>query len=409
MTTGSYFRPGATPVDWESPRSIVLANPEWIRRESNGIGAIERRLPALDAHVWVATSGTSSDGPGRVRWVALSKAAFLASAAAVNRHLAAGAADVWAHALPLFHVGGLGILARAWLNGARVVPAVEDRWDASAFHAIVTRSRATLSALVPSQVHDLVAAGVPSPPSVRAIVVGGARMEPALYQAARALGWPCLPSYGLTETCSQVATAALSSPLAPDYPATLPILSHAEIRVADDQRLAIRAASLLTCCAELAGDEVRVWDPKRDGWLETDDVGRVSDSGVEVFGRASESVKVLGEIVSLPRLEQVGRRWADGEGLTVIPGFDLAVVALPHGRLGHELVMALAKTGSAALDTGRRAALDASLLQHFRDGVLPFERMQRVAWVDNIPRTPLGKCQRALLARQVSDQARADL
>src|SRR5450756_2388434 len=32
MTTGFYFRPGATPVDWESPRSIVLANPEWIRR-----------------------------------------------------------------------------------------------------------------------------------------------------------------------------------------------------------------------------------------------------------------------------------------------------------------------------------------------------------------------------------------
>lgn len=307
MTTGSYFRPGATPVDWESPRSIVLANPEWIRLESNGIGAIERRLPALDAHVWVATSGTSSDSPGRVRWVALSKTAFLASAAAVNRHLAAGAADVWAHALPLFHVGGLGILARAWLNGARVVPAVEDRWDASAFHAIVTRSRATLSALVPSQVHDLVAAGVPSPPSVRAIVVGGARMEPALYQAACALGWPCLPSYGLTETCSQVATATLSSPLAPAYPATLPILSHAEIRVADDQRLAIRTASLLTCCAELAGDEVRVWDPKRDGWLETDDVGRVNDSGVEVFGRASESVKVLGEIVSLPRLERPAR------------------------------------------------------------------------------------------------------
>lgn len=409
MTAGFYFRLGERPVDWESPRSIVLANPEWIRRESNGIAEIERRLPALAAHVWVATSGTSSDRPGRVRWIALSKAAFLSSAAAVNLHLASGAADVWAHALPIFHVGGLGLLARAWLSGATVVPAVEDRWDASGFHEIVTKSRATLSALVPSQVHDLVAAGVRSPPSMRAIVVGGARLEPALYQAARVLGWPCLPSYGLTETCSQVATAARSSTLWTEYPVTLPVLSHAEIRVTDGQRLEVRTSSLLTCCAELAEDDVLVWDPKRDGWLVTDDVGRVSDSGVEVFGRASELVKVLGELVSLPRLEQVGRRWADEEGLTVIPGFDLAVVALPHGRLGHELVMALAKTGSASLDTVRRAGLDVSLCQYFRDGVLPFERIQRVAWVERIPRTSLGKCQRALLACQVSDQARADL
>ena len=32
-----------------------------------------------------------------------------------------------------------------------------------------------------------------------------------LYREARALGWPCLPSYGLTETASQVATAPLES------------------------------------------------------------------------------------------------------------------------------------------------------------------------------------------------------
>ena len=396
-----YFQPGVQPVNWDSRETVVLANPEWVRRQPIGLGDLNRRLPALEAHVWVSTSGTSGDTPGRLRWVALSKGAFLASARAVNAHLSATSSDVWAHALPVFHVGGLGILARAWLSGSRVVPAVSERWSAAEFQAVVAQSRTTLTALVPSQVHDLVTAGLHSPPSLRAIVVGGARLEPVWYAASRALGWPCLPSYGLT-TCSQVATAALPSLGTSEYPAELPVLSHAEIRADDDGRLSIRAASLLTCCAEFDGDDVRVSDPRRDGWLETDDTGRVSDAGVEVLGRTSEFVKVLGETVSLRRVEDHVWRWAEREGLRGIGGFDLGVVGIPHARLGVELVAALVVDPDAG--RARRDALAASLDAYGREELMPFERIQRVAWVDAIPRTALGKVQRALLARQVGEQ-----
>ena len=406
MSAGSYLEPDAAPVDWESRGSLALANPEWARRQADGLAGIERRLPALEAHIWVSTSGTSSLVPGRVRWIALSKAAFLASARAVNGHLDAGRSDVWAHALPTFHVGGLGILARGWLSGARVVPAVIGKWNADRFHAVAVRERATLSALVPSQVHDLVAAGLASPPSMRAIVVGGARMGAALYERARALGWPCLPSYGLTETCSQVATAALSSLSATGRPAVLPVLSHAEIRSDDAQRLAIRATSLLTCCAEVNEHGARVWDPKQDGWLLTEDTGRVGPGGVEVFGRLSESVKVLGEIVSLPRVEDQAWRWATRENLRALAGFDLAVVAPSHDRLGHEVVLAIACR--APMDAVRRSAIVESVDTDSRDHLLPFERVRRVVFVDEIPRTPLGKCRRVLLTRQVGEQAGAD-
>jgi O-succinylbenzoic acid--CoA ligase len=406
MTRTFYFQPDAPPVDWESRDTVVLANPEWIDRQADGPADIGRLLPALDAHVWVATSGTSGDAPGRIRFVALSKEAFLASAGAVNVHLGATAADVWAHALPVFHVGGLGILARARLSGAQVLPAVSDRWNPAEFHDVVARSGATLAALVPPQVHDLVAARLTSPPSLRAVVVGGARLAPALYEAARGLGWPCLPSYGLTESCSQVATAALPSLDRSDYPAALPVLAHAEIRAAADGRLSIRSASLLTCCAEGGGGTVRVWDPKRDGWLETDDAGRVSAGGVEVFGRLSDTVKVLGENVALPRVEEQVWRWANQEGLRELRGFDFAVVAVPHARRGHELVAAL--VAGPDVDEPRRGALASSLAAFCRDALLPFERVRRVAWVQEIPRTPLGKCRRALLARQVGAQPGPD-
>jgi O-succinylbenzoic acid--CoA ligase len=333
--------------------------------------------------------------------VALSKAAFLASAAAVNRHLEATRADTWAHALPVFHVGGLGILARARLSGAAVIGAVGARWDARRFEQRVHETRATLTALVPSQVHDLVAAGLHAPSSLRAVVVGGARLDPELCADARSLGWPCLPSYGLTETCSQVATAPLDRRLAGSCDPVLPVLAHAAIRADEDMRLRIRADSLLTCCAEATDEGVRSWDPKEDGWLPTDDLGRVTSEGVEVLGRSSDSVKVLGEIVWIHRVEAAVRRWAAGDP-AVGGRAEAAVVALPHARLGHELVVALASVDRARLEPLTEGQVLPSLAAFCRQALLPYEQPHRIAWVDAMPRTPLGKIQRQLLARQVS-------
>src|SRR5712691_8408649 len=170
--------------------------------------ALERlggEAPSLRGHVWMATSGTT----GALRLVALSKRAILASAEAVNRHLDATDRDVWLCVLPTFHVGGLGIHARAGLTGSRVIASA---WDARQFIRTIAAENVTLASVVPAQVRDLVALGEPAPPSMRAIVVGGGALTLDLYSAAHALGWPVLPSYGMTEACSQIATAKGKSP-----------------------------------------------------------------------------------------------------------------------------------------------------------------------------------------------------
>ncbi len=392
-------------LEWEGPASLILANPEWARRAPDAAAALPSLLPRLAGHVWLATSGSTSVDPSQVTWVALSKAAILASAAAVNDHLASTAADTWAHALPLFHAGGLGILARAHLSGARVVAAVEGRWDAWRFRERVVEGRATLTALVPSQVHDLVAVALHAPPGLRAVVVGGARLDPELHREARALGWPCLPSYGLTETASQVATATIGSLASRAYPVILPLLPHAAARAGGDGRLELRAPSLLTCYAEVTEDGARVWDPKHEGWFASDDLGVVYAEGIEVLGRASDSVKVLGELVPVSRVEAQARTWASEEPMLRGLGVDLAVVAPPHPRLGHELVLVVAHPDPDVL---RRLDLDAlreSLVRSSRDTLLPFERVLRVMTAARIPRTALGKCRRQLLSREVGLEA----
>ena len=47
-----------------------------------------------------------------------------------------------------------------------------------------------------------------------------------------------------------------------------------------------------------------------------------------------------------------------------------------------------------------------SLLAFCRDALLPYERPHRIACVERIPRTALGKCQRTLLAGEVGFQSR---
>ncbi|MEA2336801.1 MAG: o-succinylbenzoate---CoA ligase, partial [Thermoanaerobaculia bacterium] len=207
-------------IDFESSASHLLLNPRMPEAER---ARLERIVPNLKGHVFVATSGST----GAIKLVALSKHAILASAAAVNERLDVTARDVWAAVLPPFHVGGLGLYARCHLAGAR---ALTMPWDPRAFAA----SEATIASLVPAQVQDLIAAGLKPSPTLRAILVGG-----GIFNSQHS-DWPTLPSYGMTECCSTIAIENT-------------LLSHMEARREDDGRLAFRGPSLLTGFASEEG------------------------------------------------------------------------------------------------------------------------------------------------------------
>jgi O-succinylbenzoic acid--CoA ligase len=347
-------------IDFTSDETHLLLNPRMPEEERVRLERRAAEFP-LRGHVWIATSGTS----GALKLTALSKKALLVSAEAVNRHLESDTNDVWSLVLPTFHVGGLGIHARAFLSGARVI---EREWDTRRF----AEEGVTLSSLVPAQVSDLVRERLRAPRSMRAIVVGGGALPDELYRAARELGWPVLPSYGMTECCSQVATATGDSP-------ALRLLSHVEVRTDEDGCLAIRSDALLTGYAA----EGRFLDPKADGWLQTEDVGEVREGELRIVGRRGAFIKIGGESVDLSRLDAVLERVLRERG------GDAALVAVPDDRLGH--VINLAYVGGEIEVI--RTSFDAL--------VLPFERVRAVHRVAEIPRTPLGKLRRGALLEAV--------
>jgi O-succinylbenzoic acid--CoA ligase len=362
-------------VDLEFQKNQLLLNPRLPQIVHGRFESAWQTLvePRFVRHVGVSTSGSSGDSIGRL--ILLSKDALEASAGAVNERFKSDSKDIWFKSLPSFHVGGLGILVRAKLSGARVYEYRSEKWNARDFVDQVVSSRATLISLVPTQVFDLVQAHIQAPSHVRAVIVGGGRLEESLRLKALDLGWPCLPSYGMTETCSQIATA-----VSIDDP-SLRLLSHAEARSAADGRLEVKGPSLLSAQIIFGVDgkesNPQLTDPKHDGWLTTEDRAQVENGTLIVEGRTSDFVKIGGEGIVVARLEERLEQEKFASHFTK----DAALLAAHDDRLGGTIVL---------ITTASEDQADA-LVTRFNAGVAPFERIRLVKYVESVPRSPLGK------------------
>ncbi|MDP4899224.1 MAG: AMP-binding protein [Akkermansiaceae bacterium] len=349
---------------WEDPGCFVAG--EW-----------EGELPDVSvpgACVLFRTSGSTGEG----KWVVLRKSALLVSARAVNEWLGVDERSVWGLALPLNHVGGFGIVARAYAAGSGLA-VFPEKWDAGAFSEWIPRDGVSHTSLVPTQVHDLVKRAILAPASLKAVVVGGGRLEESLGEAARELGWPVLASYGMTEACSQIATQRLSSLGKRFGEAGMELLPIWEAEVNEDGLLSISGDALFSGTITKEG-----FSQRQHGAFLTSDRVRLDGCILIPEGRADSLIKVMGELVDIEAVEREFLRIA---GDRIDPG-EFAVVALPDERRGHVLV--------AVFEGGLDAAVPAYReYQENAGGLLRFER-----WIEMeaFPKTNLGKLRRAQLA-----------
>ncbi|MEX2580034.1 MAG: AMP-binding protein [Verrucomicrobiales bacterium] len=371
LTSADYWDSDGIDIRFDPRRGI----------DASGLGRFLVEERGIESAVAMATSGSS----GGFKFVVLPKAALLASARAVVEHCESSRDDVWLASLSTVHVGGLGIHARAYVGGSRVAEMSSGRWrrDGSLLTDAVRRANATLTSVTPTHLHDLVDHGVEAPPSLRGVFLGGGRIEPELVIAARRLGWPIWSTYGMSEASSQIATSREESV---DW---LPILSHWEVRLEQEGRLAIRGEALFSGYAE---KEDGRWHFRpgadRDGWFVTGDRCEVDGERLRFLGRADDLVKISGELVSV---SDIAARVASEAGRA---GIDAAVVALPDSRREHELVLLVAGAGVAEGE---------ALLERCNTRLRGIERLSRVVPVDRLPRTEIGKLDVAALRRKAGD------
>jgi O-succinylbenzoic acid--CoA ligase len=318
-----------------------------------------------DLHSIFFTSGSGGEPKGvRLTW-----GNHEASAAASAERQPVGPEDRWLAVLPLFHLGGFAVTYRMFRAGGTVL--LEPEFDPG--RTVAALESVSYASLVPTMLREIMAARPEGfSGSTRAVLVGGARVPIDLQETARAAGLPVVPTYGMTETASQVATA-----LPTDSPGSgaLP-LNGVEL-----------FAGSVDSPAAIAIDGPMVspgyWgEPDREGPLETRDVGHLDDEGrLHVIGRSDEMVISGGENIHPAEVEAA---------LEAVPAVEAAAAfGVPDDVWGERLEAALVLADPTAAPDSIEADLRGSLAD--------FKIPKRLHIVAELPLGPTGKVNRQAL------------
>ncbi|HTZ45909.1 MAG TPA: AMP-binding protein [Jatrophihabitans sp.] len=345
-------------------------------------GPPPRTVSDDDSLLMIYTSGTSQ----RSRGALLSHANCFWTSLSLSRTLEISRHDTVLSVLPQFHVGGWTIQALlAWWTGATVV--LERTFDAGRVLRLIAEKRITTMMGVPAN-YLLLAQhpdfGRADLSSLRYAVVGGAPMPEPLLRTWLGRGVQLAQGYGLTEAAPNVlclrpedARDHLGYAGTP-YP-------HVEVAVADPAtgaHLAGPAAGELLVRGPNVfrgywRDPVATAFALRDGWLHTGDlVERDADGYFRVLDRLDDVFISGGENVSPAEVES-----ALFEHRAVA---DVAVVGRPDPRWG--------EVGVAFVVMRPDCHTDAEdLLEHCRSRLAGYKIPARVEFVEELPRSSVGK------------------
>ncbi len=333
----------------------------------------------------IHTSGTTS----APRPVELSYGNFLWSALGSGVALGVDPEERWLCALPVSHVGGLSILVRSAIYATTAV--IHERFDTDAVLEALRRDRITLVSLVSTTLARLLDAGLHEPPTLRCALTGGGPVPDALINRAREAGVPVIETYGLTECCSQAATAPLA---VLDAAAGGPAGGEHDGSAGGEQALGTdtpydpgAGVPLFCTRTEIAPDgEIVLSGPtvargslSADGRLHTGDLGHIDAGGfLHVSGRKADTIVTGGENVAPSEVEAVleahpavleaavlGRkdsRW--GEAVTAI------VVLAPNAGVEEDVLREHCSRRLAPFKVPKRVEISSTPLPRTRSGKL---------------------------------------
>jgi O-succinylbenzoic acid--CoA ligase len=321
-----------------------------------------------DGALLLVTSGST----GRPTGVVLPAPALRHSAASMTERL--GGPGSWLLALPLTHVAGAMVVARALLSGTSVVAAVggPDRFVDAA--GTLPGPRRYVS-LVPTQLRRLLRAGDRARAALAsfdAVLVGGAALPAALGRAAREAGVAVVESYGMTETCGGCVVDGRP-------------LRGVDVRLDGDGRVAV-AGPVLAAARRTPDDDVPL---TVDGWYQTQDVGQWDGAVLQVRGRVDDVVLSGGVTVPLAAVDGI---LAEHPDLA-----DVAVVGIPDEEWGTKVVALAVPSDPERPPT--LAQVRAFVAARAEPGYVPAD----LRLVQRLPRPAPGKLDRAALARLVGE------
>jgi acyl-CoA synthetase (AMP-forming)/AMP-acid ligase II len=338
-----------------------------------------------DAALLAYTSGTT----GRPKAVPLTHRQLLTSIRVAMAAWDWREDDVLAHALPLFHQHGLsGVHAVLAAGGTAHI---RSRFTPADLAGMVRRHRASVLFAVPTMYQALVDDGPRHRgllAGARLAVCGSAPLTAVLAKRlASELGRTPLVRYGLTETglnVSHILAAPRPGSVGIPLPGVLVRLwaDGAAAPPGVDGEIQVRGPHVFQGYHGNPSATAESFTP--DGWFRTGDTGRLDPAtgNLVIRGRIKEMI-ITGGLNVYPR-----------EVETVLEGhpsvLDAAVAGIAHEHWGEQVTAWITLRPGHAFD-------EAALIAHARTALAGYKCPKRIYVLTALPRTPLGKVQRAAL------------
>jgi o-succinylbenzoate---CoA ligase len=375
-------RGSAVPAHAERAVALGRRAPAPQHRASTLRGEID--LGATQAIVY--TSGTT----GRAKGALITFGMQWWSAVGSVLHLGLRPDDCWLACLPFYHIGGLAMLLKNVMYGVPVL--VFERFDAAAVNTAITAEGVTHLSVVAAMLQRMLDAldaaagtGARYPASLRCVLLGGGPAPRPLLEDCARRGIPVAQTYGLTESCSQVATLSPADALRKLGSAGRPLAS-VQLRVVRDGALAganeageieLRGPTITPGYADQPEATAQVL---RNGWLSTGDIGYLDEEGyLYVLDRRSDLIVSGGENVYPAEIEAVL--------LTHPQVLEAGVCGVADERWGWAALAFVQPRPGTAPSTDELRAFLAERLAHYK---VPRE----IHLVGPLPRTAAGKLMR---------------
>jgi acyl-CoA synthetase (AMP-forming)/AMP-acid ligase II len=350
--------------------------------------AAQYRRPAVgadDACLLLYTSGTTSAPKG----VQHSHNTVLAEQKTMPALLAGRPDDVSLVTFPPGHIAGVASMLRPLLSGARTV--FTDGWDPALAVEVVHRFGVTCTAGTPFHLAGILDLGDTGDKlaSLREFLVGAAPVAEEIGRRAAQAGISTIRSYGATEHPTVTGEhegeprwARLSTDGKPLPGSVVRIVGTdgANCSTGVDGEVVVRGPDQFIGYQDTALNA----NAFTDGWFRTGDLGHLDDEGrLTITDRIKDVIIRGGETISSGQVEEV---------LNAHPAVaDGVAVAAPHPRYG-DVVAAV-----VVLKPGRELDLDGLRAHFVASGLARQKTPERLAIVDELPRTSLGKVRKAQL------------
>lgn len=334
-----------------------------------------------DTALVLFTSGTTGEPKG----VQLTVRNLTASAIASAFRLGVTPTDRWLCCLPMYHMGGLAPVVRSALYGTTLV--VQPAFDAESTAEVLDSEAITGVSLVPTQLSRLLDAGL-SAPDLRTVLLGGAPASESLLDRAADAGIPVFPTYGMTETASQIATAR--PPEHREHPGTVgQPLYGTRVAVVDSDGNPVEAGERGEIVVSGPTVTPGYLDPERTAeaiselGLHTGDLGtRDEDGRLWILGRLDETIITGGELVAPKTVAETIRDLPEVA--------DVAVVGIDDEEWGEQVAAVIVPGGTGETD----GALQDRVEEHCREQLAGYKVPRRMRVVESLPRTQSGTVER---------------